>query len=169
MRAGRWKAISVYGFIMLGVQATFFLAIAVSNTATAALMVTTLPLLVAGWKALVEKRQLTRKEKISVDLVVIGVACIVTRGRLDTIDLSWGGVLWGLASSLFGAAGTLQVREIVRKVSVTIVVGWAMTIGGAILWAAQPPALATENWTWLTVGLWFYQQRRKAPSFRAGI
>lgn len=79
-RDGHWKAISVYGFIMLGVQATFFLAIAASNTATAALMVTTLPIFVAGWKALAEKRQLTRNEKISVGLAVIGVACIVTRG-----------------------------------------------------------------------------------------
>ena len=155
-RDGHWKAISIYGFIMLGVQATFFLAIAASNTATAALMVTTIPLFVAGWEALAEKRQLTRNEKISVGLAVIGVACIVTKGRLDTIDLSWGGVLWGLASSVFGAAGTLQVRGIVQKVSVTIVVGWAMTIGGAVLCAAQPPAIATENWAWLTVGLWFY-------------
>ena len=84
-----------------------------------------------------------------------GVACIVTKGRFDTLDLSWGGVLWGLASAVCGVFGTLP-RRVIKVVPVTTVVAWAMTIGGALLCLVAPPAIAAENWTWVSFGLWFY-------------
>ena len=153
---GQWCAIVVYGFIMLAVQATFFLSIDASNTATAALMVTTVPLFVAGWEAFAEHRPFTKAEVLCVGLAIAGVSLLVTKGRLDAVDLSWGGVLWGLASAVCGAMGALQPRRVLKTVPVGVVVGWAMTIGGSALCLVNPPAVMTENWTWLSFSLWFY-------------
>ena len=91
--------ILIYGLGLVAAQATFFLSIEKSNAATASLMVTTVPLFVTAWTAYAEKRAITRREWLSLAMAAIGVGCIVTKGRLDTVDFSTAGVIWGIVSA----------------------------------------------------------------------
>lgn len=151
-----WVSILIYGLGMLGIQLTFFLSIAASNAATAALMVTTGSLFVTVWTAFSERRAITGREWICLALAIIGVGLIVTKGRLDVLDFSISGCLWGITSAVCGAFCTIQPRAILRRVPVGVVVGWGMTIGGFALSAICPPDVLAIDWTPVTTSLYLY-------------
>ena len=56
-------------------------------------------------------------------LAIIAVVLITTKGDFDSVSLSLTGVLWGLASSVAGAASNIQPNAVLKKIPVTIVVG----------------------------------------------
>lgn len=145
-----------YALGMLGIQLTFFLSIRDANAATAALTVTTGPLFVTGWTAYAEHRAITKEEWISVALAMAGVSLLVTKGDFSTLDFSPAGVLWGIASAACGAFCTVQPGRMLSRLSVGVVVGWGMTLGGAILCIADPPDVAAVEWNFVTTALYFY-------------
>ena len=138
------------------VQLTFFLSIRDANAATAALTVTTGPLFVTGWTAYVEHRAITKEEWISIALAMAGVSLLVTKGDFSTLDFSPAGVLWGIASAACGSFCTVQPKRMLTKIPVGVVVGWGMTLGGAILCLINPPDVAAVEWNLVTTGLYFY-------------
>ena len=141
---------------MLGIQLAFFLSIRDANAATAALTVTTGPLFVTGWTAYSEHRAVTKEEWISIALAMAGVSLLVTKGDFSTLDFSPAGVLWGIASAACGAFCTVQPGRMLSRLSVGVVVGWGMTLGGAILCIADPPDVAAVEWNFVTTALYFY-------------
>lgn len=145
-----------YALGMLGIQLTFFLSIRDANAATAALTVTTGPLFVTGWTAYSERRAITLDEWISIALAVGGVSLLVTKGDFSTLDFSPAGVLWGIASAACGAFCTVQPKRMLTRLPVGVVVGWGMTLGGAILCLINPPDVAAVEWNLVTTGLYFY-------------
>ena len=145
-----------YALGMLGIQLTFFLSIRDANAATAALTVTTGPLFVTGWTAFAEHRAITKEEWISIVLAMAGVSLLVTKGDSSTLDFSPAGVLWGIASAACGAFCTVQPKRMLSHLSVDVVVGWGMTLGGAILCLVNPPDVAAVEWNLVTTGLYFY-------------
>ena len=146
----------LYALGMLGIQLTFFLSIRDANAATAALTVTTGPLFVTGWTASSEHRAITRYEWLSIALAVGGVSLLVTKGDFSTLDFSPAGVLWGIASAACGAFCTVQPKRMLTHLSVGVVVGWGMALGGAILCLINPPAVTEVEWNLVTTGLYFY-------------
>lgn len=58
-------------------------------------------------------------------LAIIAVVLITTTGDFNSVSLSLTGVLWGLASSVAGAASNIQPNAVLKKIPVTIVVGAA--------------------------------------------
>ena len=145
-----------YALGMLGIQLAFFLSIRDANAATAALTVTTGPLFVTGWTAYFEHRAVTKEEWILIALAMAGVSLLVTKGDFSTLDFSPAGVLWGIASAACGAFCTVQPRRMLSRLSVGVVVGWGMTLGGVILCIADPPNVAAVEWNFVTTGLYFY-------------
>lgn len=145
-----------YAVGMLGIQLTFFLSIRDANAATAALTVTTGPLFVTGWTAFAEHRAITKEEWISIVLAMAGVSLLVTKGDFSTLDFSPAGVLWGIASAACGAFCTVQPKRMLTRLPVGVVVGWGMTLGGAILCLINPPDVGAMEWNLVTTGLYFY-------------
>lgn len=137
-----------YAVGMLGIQLTFFLSIRDANAATAALTVTTGPLFVTGWTAYAEHRAITKEEWISIALAMAGVSLLVTKGDFSTLDFSPAGVLWGIASAACGAFCTVQPKRMLSHLSVGVVVGWGMTLGGVILCLVNPPDVGAVAAFW---------------------
>ena len=148
--------IFIYGLGLLVSQITFFLSIEKANAATASLMVTTVPLFVTGWTAWSERRAVTKREWLSIAMAAAGVACIVTKGRLDAVDFSAAGVFWGIVSAGFVAFGTIQPKRVLTKIPVGVVVGSGMLSGGLVLFIISPPDLAAMHWTVFTAAVYFY-------------
>lgn len=148
--------ILIYGLGLVAAQATFFLSIEKSNAATASLMVTTVPLFVTAWTAYAEKRAITRREWLSLAMAAIGVGCIVTKGRLDTVDFSTSGVIWGIVSAGFVAFGTIQPKRVLKEIPVGVLVGAGMLAGGLLLIVASPPDFVRMQWRLDTAAVYFY-------------
>ena len=82
---------------------------------------------------------------------------ITTKGDFDSVSLSLTGVLWGLASSVAGAASNIQPNAVLKKIPVTIVVGGSMTVGGIVMSIFFPPwAIEEANWTTLSALFYAY-------------
>mgnify|MGYP000755781257 FL=1 len=78
---------------------------------------------------------------------IIAVVLITTKGDFDSVSLSLTGVLWGLASSVAGAASNIQPNAVLKKIPVTVVVGGGMTVGGIVMSIFFPPWAIEANWT----------------------
>lgn len=137
-------------------QLTFMLSVAASNAGTAAIVLTLVPLICACWLSLTEKRPLTIREGICFVLAASGVFLIVTKGNFTSLDFSFEGVLWGLASAVFSAAYSIQPRKLIIKVGVGPVVGFGMLFGGLVASVMNPPWTMNVQWTALSISAFTY-------------
>ena len=145
--------ILVAGLLILVSQLTFMLSVAASNAGTAAIVLTLVPLICACWLSLTEKRPLTIREGICFVLAASGVFLIVTKGNFTSLDFSFEGVLWGLASAVFSAAYSIQPRKLIIKGGVGPVVGFGMLFGGLVASVMNPPWTMNVQWTFTYVVL----------------
>ncbi len=132
----REKALSLllFGVLgMIGVQYTYFAAIALSNAATATILQYTMPILVILWTALTERRMPGARVLAALVLAVGGVALLVTRGEWGTLAISEEALFWGLLSAAGAAFYTVQPKAMIRRYPSSLVVGWGMLIGGVTL------------------------------------
>ena len=165
--------ILVAGLLILVSQLTFMLSVAASNAGTAAIVLTLVPLICACWQQwrslwqlghnamvlrfrLTEKRPLTIREGICFVLAASGVFLIVTKGNFTSLDFSFEGVLWGLASAVFSAAYSIQPRKLIIKVGVGPVVGFGMLFGGLVASVMNPPWTMNVQWTALSISAFTY-------------
>lgn len=139
--------IFVYGIGVLLIQYTFLAAIETSNAGTAAIMVCVGPLMIIFYFALAKKRKPTFRELMCLCLAVTGVTLIATKGNFSTLDLSYKGVCWGLASAAFGSFCTVQPKAMIERVGVSLVVGWGMFIGGAVACCLSSPFTMNVIWS----------------------
>lgn len=124
----------LFGVIgMVGVQYTYFMAIALSNAAAATILQYTMPILVILWTALTERRRPTGREVAALILAVGGTVLLVTRGEWGTFAISPAALIWGLLSAVGAAFYTIQPRTLIRRWYPPIVVGWGMILGGSSL------------------------------------
>ena len=147
------KDILLYGVLVLLTQLTFFLAI----QCTAAILAATIPVFTTIWDIFVKHRAPQIREMACTALAIIAVVLITTKGDFDSVSLSLTGVLWGLASSVAGAASNIQPNAVLKKIPVTIVVGGGMTVGGIVMSIFFPPwAIEEANWTTLSALFYAY-------------
>ena len=144
--------ILVAGLLILVSQLTFMLSVAASNAGTAAIVLTLVPLICACWLSLTEKRPLTIREGICFVLAASGVFLIVTKGNFTSLDFSFEGVLWGLASAVFSAAYSIQPRKLIIKVGVGPVGGFGMLVASVM----NPPWTMNVQWTALSISAFTY-------------
>ena len=133
---GRGDAVRLllFGVVgMVGVQYTYFAAIALSNAATATILQYTMPILVLLWTAFTERRRPTAREVLALALAVGGTVLLVTHGTWGTLAVSAGALFWGLLSAVGAAFYTIQPKGIIRRWRSSLVVGWGMLVGGLFL------------------------------------
>lgn len=140
------KDILLYGVLVLLTQLTFFLAIQCSNAGTAAILAATIPVFTTIWNIYVKHRAPQIREMACAALAIAAVVLITTKGDFESVSLSLTGVLWGLASSVAGAASNIQPNAVLKKIPVTVVVG-GMTVGGIVMSIFFPPWAIEANWT----------------------
>lgn len=150
------KDIIIYGITVFAIQWSFFQCIHYANAATAGILILTSPLFVVALLAIGEKRTPLKKELIAMTVAMIGVVCLVTKGRLDAIDFSILGISWGLSAAFFGAYSTVQPRKVMARLSVTTLVGWGMLIGGVASALLTTPFEETSTWNAMTIGCYAY-------------
>lgn len=130
---------------MVGVQYTYFAAIALSNAATATILQYTMPILVILWTAFAERTRPSGRVLAALVLAVGGVLLLVTRGEWGTLAVSPEALFWGLLSAAGAAFYIVQPKRLIRRWRSSLVVGWGMLIGGLFLSPlaslAAPPGL----------------------------
>lgn len=129
----------VYGIVgMLGVQYTFFACIETGNAATATLLQYTCPIVVVLYLALRLRKAPTRLEIASVFLAMLGTYLLVTDGASGELNISPLSLWWGIGASVTAAFYTIYPGRLLSRWDSTVVVGWAMFIGGATLSLLKP-------------------------------
>ncbi|MDF2947961.1 MAG: hypothetical protein K0S51_2640 [Bacillales bacterium] len=140
-------SIVVFGILgMLGVQYTFFSAIHHGNAATATVLQYLAPVLITCYLSVKFRRMPKAIESAAVILAIIGTFLLATQGSIDSLAISGWALTWGLLSAVALAFYTLQPLKLLAKWGSTIVVGWAMLIGGVSFSFIHPP--------WEFVGEW---------------
>lgn len=130
---------------MLGVQYTYFAAIAASNAATATILQYMMPILVIFWTALQQRRMPRRREMLCAALAVGGTVLVVTHGRWGTLAISPEALAWGLGSAAAAAFYVVQPKALIRRWRSSLVVGWGMLVGGLAFSPIARPWEAAGN------------------------
>ena len=136
---------SIFG--LLAVQYTFFMAIDHSNAATATVLQYLTPMIITCYFALISKKLPTPKEVLVVGLAILGTFLIATEGNPHNLSISISALLWGIGSAFALAFYTLLPRKLLPKWGSTLVLGWAMLIGGICLSFYNPPWKFTGEWS----------------------
>lgn len=76
---------------------------------------------------------------------------LITKGSLDAVNFSILGTFWGLVSAVFGAMGTIQPSNVVRRLSVFPVIGWAMTFSGIAACLYNNPFETNVLWNSMSI------------------
>lgn len=143
----RWNLI-LFGILgMLAVQYTYFTAIKHANAATATILQYLAPVLIVCYVAIRSSQFPTAKEITAVILALIGTFFLVTHGSIHTLSISGLALFWGLSSALTLAFYTLHPHKLLANWGSTIVVGWAMLIGGIGFSFVHPPWQFEGQWS----------------------
>lgn len=118
---------------MVGVQYTYFAAIALSNAATATILQYMMPILVILWTAFSEGCRPSGRVLAALVLAVGGTALMVTRGEWGTLAISPAALFWGLLSAAGAAFYIIQPRPLLARWRSSLIVGWGMLLGGLFL------------------------------------
>lgn len=135
---------SIFG--MLGAQYTYFITIKHSNAATATVLQYLGPVLIACFYAFKLKRVPTILEFLAIFFAMAGTFLLVTHGKIGQLSISSDALGWGLISAVALAAYSVLPVRLLQKYSATVIVGWAMLIGGVTFSFVHPP--------WAVSGIW---------------
>ena len=121
---------SIFG--MLGVQFTYFTAIAASNAAIATLLQYLAPIIVIIFYIIRLKQKIKLSEIGALFLALTGTFLLLTNGNTKTLTISHAALFWGVSSAFALAFYTVYVKKLLKWPS-SIIIGWSMIIGGIIL------------------------------------
>lgn len=141
----------IMGITVFGSQLSFMLGVKSSNAGTAAILLTTVPLMCGVWLSLTGKERLTSKELFCFLLASAGVFFLVSKGNWNSLDFSFAGVAWSLLSAFLSTVYTIQPKLLIERVGVSRAAGWAMLIGGCVGCLIQNPVSNHLQWN-LVVG-----------------
>ncbi len=143
-----WPSLLLFSVVgLLGVQYTYFKAIAAGNAASATLLQYLGPPMIVAYTALSARRSPSRTAWLAMALALLGTILLVTGGHFSRLAVPWPAVVWGIASALCLAFYTLYPTSLLRQFDSIAVVGWGMTIGGIASLSIGPV------WT-LSLGQW---------------
>lgn len=132
---------------MMGVQFMYFTAIQASNAATATVLQYLGPVLIASYYALRRRRWPAGRERMAIVLAVLGTFLLVTHGDISKLSISKAALFWGLGGAMALAFNSIFPITLLRKFESTIVLGWAMFIGGVTISCLMTPP-------WAVSGIW---------------
>lgn len=129
----RKDALSLIIFSYIGMAAsqyTYFMAIEAGNAATATILQFLSPAIIIIYLAFWTRHLPRRIDVFSVIMALTGTILLVTHGRLTTLAMPLGGLLWGLGAAISATLYTLLPRYLLKKYGAVPIVGWSMLIGG---------------------------------------
>ncbi|WP_068614058.1 DMT family transporter [Paenibacillus tuaregi] len=143
---GVWKnrrsavQLMIFGLIgMLGVQYTYMVSIKSGNAAVATLLQYLAPVMIIIYLILSKKSVLTRKDVLTVSLVLMGCFLLLTNGSFSQLSVPLLAIIWGIISGAALAFYTLYAVPLLKQYDSLVIVGWAMIIGGSALSFIHPP------------------------------
>lgn len=131
---------------ILGAQLGFYYTISLCNAATATVLQYTAPVMVLLWMAYKERRWPDSMESIGVVLSFTGVFLISTHGDLGNLAISPEALIIGLLSAVSYALYSVQPVEMLKRYSVTTVIGWGQFISGVFLIIFRNPFNPAGSW-----------------------
>ncbi len=148
-----WAPLIIFSVVgLLGVQLSYFKAIADGNVASATLLQYLGPPMIVAYVALKNRRTPSRIEALAIAMALFGTILLVTGGHLGELMVPGSAVFWGLASALGLAFYTLQPARLLKLYQARAVVGWGMLIGGVAslangpVWRLSMPAFTLSDW-----------------------
>lgn len=150
-----WPSLLVFAIVgLLGVQYSYFKAIADGNAASATLLQYLGPPLIVAYTALKRRHLPTMGQLGALGLALIGTMLLVTGGNLHHLAVPADAVMWGLISAICLAFYTLYPYLLIRRFGTIMVVGWAMLIGGVASLGIGPVWTWPQgHWSWTTLAL----------------
>ena len=131
---------------MLAVQYTYFAAIKHSNAATATVLQYTGPVLIVLYLALKNRAVPRLIEIIATLLAVLGTVLLVTRGNMNSLNISTPALLFGIASAVTLAVYSIQPAALLAKYSASMIIGWGMLVGGIAFSFVHAPWNVSGTW-----------------------
>lgn len=129
----QWIPLLLFATIgLLGVQYSYFKAIADGNAASGTLLQYLGPSLIIVYLAFSQRRLPNRLTTVAMLLALSGTWLLVSGGHFHTLVITTPALIWGLISALCLAFYTLYPITLIRQFNTVAVVGWGMLIGGII-------------------------------------
>lgn len=128
---------SLFGIMIC--QYTFFVTIDYSNAATATVLQYLAPVVIMVLVCLKNKKPPQIWELLAIICAMLGVFFIATHGRINTLAISKNALVVGLLSMITVVVYNLAAKNLLKLYSATLILAWAMTIGGIVLSLALKP------------------------------
>ena len=139
-----WKTVIhlvVYGIFGVGFcQLSYLSAISYSNSGTATVLQSSGIILVFIIASLMQHKAPRGLEYLCLALVMGGVFLLATHGDISHLYLSDEGLFWGAAAAVAVALYTLLPGKLMGRFGTSLVLGYAMFIGGLVLFAVSGDA-----------------------------
>ena len=131
----------VYGILGVGLcQLSYMSAIKYSNSDTATVLQSSGIILVFIISSIMQKKKPKGVEYLCLALVMAGVFLLATHGNVHKLQLSPQGLFWGMMAALAVALYTLLPGSLMPRFGTSLVLGYAMLIGGLVLFAVSGDA-----------------------------
>jgi len=139
-----WKTVIhlvIYGIFGVGMcQLSYLSAISYSNSGTATVLQSSGIILVFIISSIMQRKAPRKLEYLCLVLIMTGVFLLSTHGDVSHLYLSKEGLFWGAAAAVALALYTLLPGKLMSRFGTSLVLGYAMLIGGLILFAASGDA-----------------------------
>jgi drug/metabolite transporter (DMT)-like permease len=144
----------VFGlFGMVGAQYTYFAAIQAGNAAVATILQYLGPVFIILYVTLRLWRLPDPRQWMVLATALAGTFLLVTNGSFDELSVPVPAVLWGLLCAVTVAFYSMYPKRLLSRWSSSLIVGWAMLIGGIGFSFIHPPwVFHMKHWT-LSTGL----------------
>ena len=134
-----WKTVLhlvIYAVFGVGLcQLSYLSAIRYSNSGTATVLQSSGIILVFIIASIMQHKAPRAVEYLCLALVMAGVFLLATHGEVRHLYLSKEGLFWGAAAAIAVALYTLLPGKLMPRFGTSLVLGYAMLIGGLILFA----------------------------------
>lgn len=139
-------------FGVAAVQYTYFAAIRASNAATATVLQYTGPVLIVLWYALRHRVWPRPLQYVALLTATGGTFLLVTHGSFHSLSISGWALFWGLASAVTMVFYTVQPVRLLHTYPSSLIIGWAMLVGGVCFSFIAPPWKVPGTWDGFSVG-----------------
>lgn len=133
-------------FGMVTVQYTYFAAIQHSNAGTATVLQYSGPVMIAIFLAIKYRKLPGIRTLLAILMAILGTLLLVTHGNFGQLSISGAALFFGLASAVALAVYTLQPLRLLHSYKSSLVIGWAMVIGGLLFSFVHAPWKADGKW-----------------------
>lgn len=120
-------------------QYTYFVAIENSNAGTATVIQYIAPVIIMVYVCFTEKKFPKIAEVIAMSCALTGVFLIATHGDLNHLAISKKALFYGIGAAITVVIYNLQPRNLLKQFHPSLLVAWAMVLGGTMLFIISKP------------------------------